>query len=313
MEVLRPLPGERDAPALAAAVDGLLVRAGAALGDHALSEGARRARERGHVETVVVRDHPGGPVVGYGQVAAPASEGPAVAELAVDPDADAVRVVPCVLEGIADVVDAQGSAVRLWRTHAGPADDSAAAALGFTPERDLLQLRCPLPLDPTATGEAGAGPAPASTRAFRPGRDEDAWIAANNRAFSGHPEQGRWDRAVLAERMAEAWFDPDGFRVLDGPDGVDGIAAWCWTKVHRDTDPPLGEIYVIGVDPSAQGRGLGRLLAVDGLTWLAGRGLRTGMLYVHSANAAALALYASLGFTTHHVDRAYLRPGRGGA
>ena len=30
------------------------------------------------------------------------------------------------------------------------------------------------------------------------------------------------------------------------------------------------------------------------------------MLYVDAGNAAALALYTSMGMTTHHVDRAYV-------
>ncbi len=39
-----------------------------------------------------------------------------------------------------------------------------------------------------------------------------------------------------------------------------------WTKVHN-TD--LGEVYVVGVDPAAQGRGLGAALTLVGLHHLA--------------------------------------------
>jgi mycothiol synthase len=141
-----------------------------------------------------------------------------------------------------------------------------------------------------------------SVRAFRPGQDETAWLVANNRAFAGHPDQGGWDRETLLTREREPWFDPAGFLLheLDGR-----VAAWCWTKVHAAAHPPLGEIYVIGVDPEFQGRGLGRALAWAGLDHLAGRGLTTGMLYVDGDNTPALALYRSLGFTLHQVDRTY--------
>jgi mycothiol synthase len=203
---------------------------------------------------------------------------------------------------LATFASAGGGPLRWWIGYATDADDARTGIRGFRPERDLLQLRCPLPLP----ARSGAGRTPAvSTRSFRVGRDEQAWLAQNNRAFADHPEQGHWDLEVLLDREAEPWFDAEGFRVLE----VDGrIAGSCWTKVHRSTEPPLGEIYVIGVDPDFHGRGWGRALTEDGFSWLAGRGLEHGMLYVDAANAAAVALYSSMGMTTHHVDRAYVNP-----
>jgi mycothiol synthase len=229
---------------------------------------------------------------------------------------DPLAVTTELLRTVVDQVRRRGGGqVRWWAPAATPADGMAAEAMGFAPERTLLQLRCALPLPPDPTGPVPGVP----TRAFRPGRDEDAWLVTNNRAFAGHPEQGGWDRATLEAREREPWFDPEGFRILEEHGDVIGF---CWTKIHADTEPPLGEIYVIGVDPSAHGRGLGRALVRDGLDWLAGRGLRHGMLYVDAANAAAVHLYRALGFVEHHADRAYVitvRPGpiaaddRGGA
>ena len=173
---------------------------------------------------------------------------------------------------------------------AGPEDHRAAAERDQVPVRTIHQLRCALPLGVHATVE---------TRRFDPEGDVDPWLVVNNRAFSWHPEQGGWDRKAVADRMAEPWFDPNGF-LLHERAGT--LAAFCWTKVHADHDPPLGEIYVIGVDPAFQGQGLGRELTLAGLDHLSGQGVTVGMLYVESDNEAAVALYRSLGFVVHRDD-----------
>ena len=182
-----------------------------------------------------------------------------------------------------------------------PATDHEAARRGLPHQRDVLQLRCPLPL-PTPAGEERP---PVATRAFVPGSaDEAAWLDTNNRAFAGHPDQAGFTLERLHHLLAEPWFDADGFR-LHERDGR--LAAFCWTKVHPPTadDPQLGEIFVIGVDPDFQGLGLGRALTEAGLAWLAAHGVATGMLYVDASNTAARALYDRLGFVLHHVDRLY--------
>jgi len=197
------------------------------------------------------------------------------------------------------VAAAGGGLVVLWVFEPDQRDDEAAARAGFRHQRDLLQERVPLPL-----GEEPAWPPGVEVRSFVPGQDDRAWLTVNNRAFADHPEQGGWVEATLERRMAEPWFDPKGFLLAFD---ADGLAGFCWTKVHpaTDVDPELGEIFVIGVDPSRQGSGLGRALVVAGLAHLADRGIRTGMLFVDGDNEAALRLYESLGFTIHRRDRAY--------
>ena len=182
---------------------------------------------------------------------------------------------------------------QLWIRDVAGDDDAAARRHGFEPYRDLWQLRCPLPTEPSGL----------ETRAFTPA-DVDEFVTVNNRAFHWHPEQGGLTTDDVRDRMAEPWFDPDGFR-LHHRDGR--LAGFCWTKIHADHDPPLGEIYVIAVDPDFSGQGLGQPMTVAGLEWLAGRGLAVGMLYVESDNHPANVVYRRIGFEHHHTDRAYRR------
>lgn len=191
-----------------------------------------------------------------------------------------------------------GGGVRYWTPQVDAAKDAQARAHGMATARDLLQLRCGLPIPK----ELRAGVMPIEVRAFRPGVDEQRWLTVNNRAFARHPEQSGWDMDKLSAREAEPWFDVAGFLLyFDG----EHLAGSCWTKVHRGTDPPLGEIYVISVDPDHQRSGVGKALVLAGLDHLAAQGLEVGMLYVDADNAPARRLYESLGFTVDHVDRAY--------
>ena len=183
--------------------------------------------------------------------------------------------------------------IQLWIRDARPEDDAVAESHGFGAYRDLWQLRCALPAEPSTI----------ATRAFTPS-DLEELVEVNNRAFHWHPEQGGQTVHDFERTMSEEWFDADGLRLHH----IDGrMAGFCWTKVHRDDDPPVGEIFVIAVDPDFHGRGLGVPMTLSGLDWLSAKGLEHGMLYVESDNDAANATYTRIGFTRHRTDRAYRR------
>ena len=151
-----------------------------------------------------------------------------------------------------------------------------------------------------------------TVHAFRPGRDEDAWLRVNARAFATHPEQGRMSRTDLDLREKEPWFDPAGFLLAWRGDPDDGgvLLGSHWTKVHPAgdaADEPIGEVYVLGIDPDAQGLRLGRALTDLGLAYLRGRGLEQVLLYVEEDNTAAVRLYEGRGFRRFSVDVSWRR------
>ena len=184
-----------------------------------------------------------------------------------------------------------------WSHGDHPGARVLAERLGFQASRSLWVMRLPgrAPL-PDAPAE---GPA---LRSFRPGEDDAELLRVNREAFAHHPEQFGLDQAGLEERMAQPWFDADGLVVADAGEGH--LVGFHWTKVHEPGDEPRhGEVYVIGVDPSAQGGGLGRRLLRAGLAHLRstlGEDAEV-VLYVESDNDPAVAMYAKYGFT--HADR----------
>jgi mycothiol synthase len=190
--------------------------------------------------------------------------------------------------GLVEAALAESSGpVDAWSHGDHPAATALAKRFGFDKVRELWVMRRLLTeLPPEASPTPGV-------RTFRPG-DEAELLRVNAAAFAHHPEQGSMSAENLAERMAEPWFDPEGlFLALDG----DRLLGFHWTKLHPNGE---GEVYVVGIDPAAQGGGLGRTLTLAGLQHLARSGARRVHLYVESDNAAALRIYTGLGF--QHAD-----------
>ncbi len=184
--------------------------------------------------------------------------------------------------------------VTAWSHADHPAAAALARRLGFVAARALwVMQRVASPVEVPAV--AGV-----TIRGYRE-TDADEVLRVNATAFAHHPEQGSMDAADLAERMAEPWFDPAGLLVADSGDGLLGFH---WTKQHSDV---VGEVYVVAVDPAAQGRGLGKALTAAGLAHLASLGVRRIILYVESDNTPAIATYAGLGFTHASTHVQYAR------
>jgi len=272
-----------------------------------------------------------GVLVGYAHLDVTDRVAGSSAEVAVAPSARRHGVGRQLVEQL--VRETPDGRLRLWSHGEQSGAAPLAASLGMIRTRVLWKMRRSL---------GGALPEPTfpptvQVRSFLPGLDDDEWVALNARAFVDLPDQGGWTVDDLHVRMREDWFDPAGFLVAveDGPDASPRMIGFHWTKVHgaehhdhdhgdehehapdasHDHDhagghdhDPIGEVYVVGVDPEQRGRGLGRALTLAGLNHLRLRGLSDAMLYVDASNTDAIALYDSLGFARWDVDVEYSSP-----
>ena len=280
----------------------VIARAGAADGTAPVSEQVIHSLTRDSDARHLIRTVDD-TVVGYANLVPAHEDHPAMAEVVVDP---AHRGQGLGGELVDAALTAGGDGARVWAHGDLPAARAVAHRLGLTGVRELLQLRRPLDVPELP---AVAVPDSIVLRTYQGPNDDSELLRVNAAAFEWHPEQGRWTDVDVAERRAESWFDPEGlFLAFDAAD-PDVLLGFHWTKVHPATDAEdaLGEVYVVGIDPSAQGRGLGRLLTLAGLHHLRDRGLHTVLLYVEGDNTAALNTYGKLGFERFHVDVAYAR------
>ena len=246
-----------------------------------------------------------GTVVGYAHLdLTDQVEGPS-AELVVHPEYRNRGIGRSLIEELRRVA---GDSLRLWSHGDLESARTIANSAGFSRTRTVIQMRRSL-TDPIPEFDKKI-----EIRHFLPGIDEAEWIALNNRSFIDHPEQSNWNQRDLAIRQKESWFDERGFLIAERNGEM---AGFCWTKVHggtthqhSPTDPlhdhdPIGEIYIMGVDPAHQGHGIGRAVTIAGLKHLRYEGIFSAMLYVDAENESAIKLYSSLGFTEWGRDVLY--------
>ncbi|WP_205413029.1 mycothiol synthase [Austwickia chelonae] len=180
---------------------------------------------------------------------------------------------------------------RIWAHGFLPAAAALAEAEELTIVRELLRMGRELRPDDSLPTELPQG---YTVRTFT-SSDSEEWLAVNAAAFADHAEQGRLGPDDLSARTRESWFDPRGFFLVHDPQGR--LAAFHWTKVHEGT----AEIYVVGVSPDHQGKGLGRSATAIGLAHLRDRGNHQVELYVDGHNTPAVSTYRKQRFTV--LDR----------
>lgn len=284
--ILQPADGQ------VADVTGLLAAAAVSDGVDPISEAASlRLHHPGSGAHLLAHDAAGA-LVGYAALDERAER--RTAEFAVHPEHRRRGIGGALLAALLNRIEGP---LWVWAHGEHPAALRLAERAGLARKRELLQLRRGLdePIPPRALPDG------VTLRSFVPGEDEAAVVRVNNRAFSWHPEQGHWDVRALAVREARPWFDPKGFLLAVDQQGR--LLGFHWTKVHPEGP---GEVYVIGVDPDAQGTGLGAALIAAGMQHLREQGLAEVMLYVESDNATALQTYRKLGFRQHHTDVEFL-------
>ena len=265
--------------------------------------GEQVLRELANHRTEHLLSAEGGNVVGYLNLAAGNDDEPGMAELVVHPQARRHGIGAAMIRA---TLSKTRGVNRFWAHGTREPAQATASALGLVPVRELVQMRRSL-----RDVDEPAPPDGVRIRTYAGSADDAELLRVNNAAFVTHPEQGGWTVADLAERRAEPWFDPDGL-FLAFEEQTNTLLGFHWTKVHPEK-AGLGEVYIVGVDPSAQGGGVGGLLTAVGIAHLArrlaGADEPTVMLYVESDNTAALRTYRRLGFRQYSVDTAYARSG----
>ncbi len=238
-----------------------------------LSDGALAALGSAAVTHVVAED--GALLVGYAQRSGESGE---------------IVSRPEAIDELLDAVDGPG--LLVWSHGRRSRLTTALQRRPFDRARVLHRLERsladPVPLRPL--------PDAVTVSAFRVGVDEDDWVRVNAAAFASHPEQGQWSATDLLTREREAWFDPAGFFLARRSGRLVGFH---WTKIHPNG---VGEVYVLGIDPAAQGGGVGAALLTIGLRHLRERGCSRVLLYVDESNSAAMQLYQRYGFTSADED-----------
>lgn len=202
---------------------------------------------------------------------------------------------------------------QLWIRHVGPGElDHVKNEARL--ERQLAVLGRSLP------ERVDVPKSDALVRTYVPGVDDAAVVNVLAAAYEGTGDGG-WDLAQFKQRRTFDWFAPEDLLLATVGDaasaardatsaataaGVEAtggnaedVVGLMWCKRRSETE---GEVYNLAVHPKAQGRGLGSLLLAAGLAHLREVGCTDVILWVDRANARAVEVYESAGFTTRWDD-----------
>ncbi|MFC2058121.1 GNAT family N-acetyltransferase [Chloroflexota bacterium] len=153
-----------------------------------------------------------------------------------------------------------------------------------------LQLRVGVGLPPVNL------PAGVTLRQFAPG-DEERLTGIQNMAFSG--SWGFKPNSVdeIGYRVGMSLCCPEG--IIFAVEGGE-VVGYCWTRIdaeyNRSCSRMCGEVFMVGVRPDWQGRGVGWGVLLAAIDHLRRQGMNEVALSVDSENTSACALYESLGF-----------------
>ncbi len=249
----------------------------------------------------------GSGIVGYAHVDTTDSVEGTSAELVVSPAHRHTGIGRALVQEAIDL--SPDGRLRLWAHGEASGARELAHAMSFDTTRSLWQMRRSL-FAPLPALEIPEG---VRIRTFDVDRDSSAWLDINQRAFIELPDQSSWTQRDLDMRLAESWFTPEGFFIAERTSDSQ-LLGFHWTKVHGGElapdghqHDPMGEIYVLAVDPDTRIPGLGRALSLVGLNYLRSLGLTQAMLYVDANNSRAISLYEGLGFVHWDTDVLYRR------
>lgn len=185
-----------------------------------------------------------------------------------------------------------GQGIRRVRTTAlSPLEQSGFLAAGFSVEEQLRLLGMDLRQQGVSV--------PAGVRLVAAGRrDRKEILGVDSAAFS---EFWRFDDVALTDALRAT---PDVYFRAAVPrfSSMEGYAI-CGRAGRR------GYVQRLAVHPSAQRRGVGRRLLLDGLSWLAGHGSTRAYVNTQISNRSALALYQAVGFQEEPVGLCVLSAG----
>lgn len=187
---------------------------------------------------------------------------------------------------------------RVITSALNPTEQQGFLAAGFSVREHLHLLAHPLGPRTTPSRRGGRRIETVPSRAAGPDTMRDTASATVRRAR-------RRDRSAVLRIDGQAFdsfwrFDADGLRDALTATPVSRFRVALSDRVVgyavTGRSQYRGYLQRLAVEPSEQGRGIGRALVQDALTWLRRRGATSVLVNTQESNLAALALYEDLGF-----------------